>query len=101
MEAMPQASYVTETQILHKVAGNPECRWDYTKHALKRMDPSDRDVSHADIEHALMKGHVILIETNKNDILWRVAGRDVDGRRIEVVVAVFEDEIRVKVVTVF
>ena len=46
-----------------------------------------------------MEGQVVL-EENKQDRLWRVKGRDLDGNAMEVVVAVFEDEKKIKVVTV-
>ena len=53
-----------------------------------------------DIEHALTNGQVVLQE-NKKDILWRVIGQDLDGETIEVVAAVYAEEIVIKVVTAF
>ncbi len=47
-----------------------------------------------------MHGRVVLQE-QKQDRLWRVEGKDVDGNRIQVVVAVDEANIRVKVITTF
>ena len=47
-----------------------------------------------------MNGQVVLHE-QKKDLLWRVEGRDVDGNKIEVVVAVHEEAITIKVVTTF
>jgi hypothetical protein len=47
-----------------------------------------------------MRGRVTLVEY-KTDILWRVEGTDVDGNRIQVVVAVDEGQKRIKVVTTF
>ena len=47
-----------------------------------------------------MHGQVILQE-QKQDLLWRVIGTDLDGNRIQVVVAVYEKEIVIKVVTTF
>jgi hypothetical protein len=44
---------------------------------------------------------VTLEETAKKDICWRVEGTDLDGRRIQVVVAVYEEAIKIKVITVF
>ena len=95
---MSQQSYVKETQILRRVASDPECSWEYKKHALKRM--AERNITAPDIEQVLIKGHVVLEEW-KNDILWRVRGRDLDGREVEVVASVDEGEIKIKVVTVF
>jgi Domain of unknown function (DUF4258) len=51
-----------------------------------------------DVEAALINGQVIL-EEHKQDVLWRVRGRDIDGQRIEVVVSVDDVEITIKVVT--
>lgn len=47
-----------------------------------------------------MNGQVILHE-QKQDLLWRVKGRDIDGNEIRVVVAVYEEAIIIKVVTTF
>jgi hypothetical protein len=53
-----------------------------------------------DVEQALTNGQVILHEI-KQDLLWRAAGKDVDGKTVQVVVAVDEQEITIKVVTTF
>jgi hypothetical protein len=37
----------------------------------------------------------------KRDLLWRVEGKDIDGARIHVVVAVFAKVIKIKVITAF
>ena len=95
---MVQPHYVSETQVLRRVAQNPECRFIWTKHALKAVADDKRTT--LDIEQALMNGQVILQE-QKRDILWRVIGVDLDGNRIQVVVAVYEKEIVIKVVTTF
>jgi hypothetical protein len=47
------------------------------------------------------RSSVTLEETAKKDICWRVEGTDLDGRRIQVVVAVYEEAIKIKVITVF
>jgi len=98
---MAQPNYQSETRVLRKIATDPQCRWWWTEHAERRMHPTDRDISSDDVKHVLTNGHVVLSETNKKDILWRVQGRDIDGRRIEVVVAVYEQDIVIKIVTVF
>jgi len=59
-----------------------------------------RGISQPDVQSALMNGQVTLEEV-KRDVLWRVEGKDIDGRRIEVVVAADEGEITIKVVTAF
>jgi hypothetical protein len=93
-----QPHYVSETTILHKIAGNPECSWIFTKHALEEM-AADRWTA-ADVKFALTNGQVVLHE-QKRDLLWRVEGTDIDGGKIRVVVAVNEMAIEIKVVTTF
>lgn len=95
---MAKPHYVTETQILRKVASDPECRYIWTKHAPKQM--TARGYTEPDIECALMNGQVVL-EERKKDILWRVEGTGIDGGKITVVVAVYAAERAIKVVTVF
>ena len=43
----------------------------------------------------------VILEECKQDILWRVDGRDIDGHSLKVVVAVYESTITIKVVTAF
>lgn len=95
---MVQPHYVWETQVLRRVATNPDCRFVWTKHALKAVADDNRTT--LDAEQALMNGRVVLQEY-KRDILWRVIGSDLDGNRIQVVVAVYEREIIIKVITTF
>jgi uncharacterized protein DUF4258 len=95
---MAQPHYVSETQILHRTARDPKCRFIWTKHALKAVADDGRTT--LDVEHALMYGQVVLHE-QKQDLLWRVRGADLDGDRVQVVVAVYEEEIIIKVVTTF
>lgn len=95
---MAQPHYVSETQILRRVAQNPRCRFIWKKHALKAVADDERTT--LDVEHALMNGRVIL-EEYKQDVLWRVIGADLDGRRVQAVVAVYEEEIIIKVITTF
>lgn len=97
---MPQPHYVSETQIVKNLTREPDCRYEWSKHALYRMNNRRHPPATAsDVERCLMNGQVVL-EENKTDRLWRVKGRDLDGNAMEVVVAVFEDEKRIKVVTV-
>jgi hypothetical protein len=93
-----QPHYVTETQTLRRVANDPNCSWRFTTHSLGSM--ADDGWSADDVKHAVMNGRVVLQE-QKQDILWRVEGSDVDGSQIRVVIAVFEREIQIKVITAF
>jgi hypothetical protein len=95
---MQQPHYVTETQLLRRVASDPECRFIWTKHALEEIAKDGRNA--ADIEFGLTTGQVMLQE-HKKDMLWRVSCRDIDGERFTVVVAVFEKTVAIKIVTSF
>jgi|SRR5882672_7350993 len=90
--------YVTETQTLRHVARNPGCKWRWTTHALVEIDNDGWTTD--DVIHAVRNGRVVL-EEQKQDRLWRVEGKDVDGNRVQVVVAVDDVGIRVKVITAF
>lgn len=95
---MAEPHYVTETQILRRVARDPNCRFRWTKHALQAVKDDGRTTE--DVEYALTNGQVILQEQRK-DLLWRARGKDLDGKPVEAVVAVEADEIVIKVVTTF
>jgi Domain of unknown function (DUF4258) len=95
---MAQPHYVTETRILWRVANNPRCRWRFTKHAEEEMAKDGWTAD--DIIRAVKNGMVILQE-QKQDILWRVEGKDIDGQRIQVVLTVYESNLTIKVITAF
>lgn len=77
--------YRQETTKLHKIARSPEFRMVLTRHAEDQM--LDRDVARFEVEKVLKAGAVVMVETDPGGSeRWRVAGRDTDGRRIEVVV---------------
>ena len=95
---MVSPNYISETHILRRIANDPDCRWIFTHHAKVEMAKDRRTAP--DIQHALMNGHVTLQEFKK-DRLWRIEGRDLDGKRVQVVAAVYEDAIAIKVVTSF
>ena len=62
---------------------------------------AERNITAADVTRVLTTGQVTLEETAKQDVLWRVEGADLDGKPIGLVVAVFEQSIAIKVITVF
>lgn len=95
---MAQPLYSNETAILRRIARDKKCRFIWTKHALEEVAKDGR--STADVEHSLMNGQVVLHEVKK-DLLWRSVGTDLDGERIQVIVAVYEEEVRIKIVTTF
>jgi hypothetical protein len=96
MAGEPQ--YVNETEILQRIASEPRCRWKWSRHALAKM--KERGITKPDVKMAMMTGKVVL-EEYKKDILWRIIGKDIDGSKIFVSAAVYEEEIIIKVVTSF
>jgi hypothetical protein len=95
---MGQPHYVNETNTLRAIARDKKCRFRWTKHALEEVAKDGRTTD--DVEHSLMNGQVILQE-EKKDRLWRSIGKDIDGNRIQVVVAVYEEEVMIKIITTF
>jgi hypothetical protein len=95
---MAQPQYVNETNTLRGIARDKRCRFIWTKHALEEVQKDGRTTN--DVEHSLMNGQVVLQE-QKKDRLWRSVGKDIDGDRIQVVVAVYEEEITIKIITTF
>jgi hypothetical protein len=95
---MSQPLYSQETAVLHKLAADPTCRFKWTVHAQDRM--KERNITAEDVINALINGQISFHETKK-DILYRVVGQDLDGKRLEVQVAMFEDTISIKIVTAF
>jgi hypothetical protein len=95
---MLRPQYVTETQTLIRIARHVDCRFIWTKHALAAVN--DEGLTTGDVEFALTRCHVVLQEFKK-DRLWRAIGNDIDGVKIEMVVSVYEEEITIKIITVF
>jgi hypothetical protein len=59
-------------------------------HAARRM--RERGISRADVVKVLKAGAVIVAETDvRKRETWRVAGRDEDGEKIEVVVGLTDE----------
>jgi hypothetical protein len=52
---MNRASYVTETQIVRRIARNPACQMRFGVHAPNRM--AERDITEPDVRRVLMNGH--------------------------------------------
>jgi hypothetical protein len=93
-----QPLYRAETALLHRLVSDPQCRFDWRRHALDRM--AERKILAADVIQALTNGHIVFHE-NKQDVLYRVDGKDLDGQRLQVEVALYEDIVTIKVVTAF
>jgi len=77
--------YRHETNKLRMITRSTDFRMIPTRHAEKQM--AERDVARFEVERLLKAGSVVMIETDPDGSeRWRVAGRDADGGRIEVVV---------------
>ena len=93
-----QPLYGAETAVLRNMVANPYCRYEWTKHAREKM--VERQIHPEDVKAALTNGHILFHET-KRDILYRVDGRDLDGQRLQVEVALYEDILTIRVITAF
>jgi hypothetical protein len=93
---MPVTVLQKETNRLRAVIQSPSHRLRITVHARDEM--RNDDIIHADVVWVLRVGVVRWMEMKKDE-LWHVEGKDVDGRSIRLVVAVYDDEVLVKVVT--
>jgi hypothetical protein len=94
---MIKPNYVEETQRLRALVLDPNCKLRWKRHAEERMKERRKTVP--DIQCALGNGRVVLVETAKKDIVWRVEGRDIDGDIIVIIIAISENIINV--ITVF
>lgn len=92
-------NYLTETHMLRKVANDTRCRWHITKHALEELKKDGRAVH--DLQYLCMTNGQVTLHELKRDLLWRVEGTDIDGKRMQAIVAVFEMAIKIKVITAF
>jgi len=94
---MKQPTHHDETRRLKALAADPNVRFKWTGHALKEMtkDQIYRD----DVKSVLKKGLVHRVEYNQFEETWNCRGADLDGRKIEVVVVVYDGEVCIKVVT--
>ncbi|WP_414462782.1 DUF4258 domain-containing protein [Hyphomicrobium sp. DY-1] len=98
---MAEQKFDAERLICRKIAKDPACRWVFTLHALDEMSRDmEPPCTQADIKHMLTNCQITWVEFKK-DQLWRAVGKDLDGRVITAVVAVFANEPRIKIITVF
>ena len=84
-----------KSSVLRQIAQN--CEWVWRKHALTEMRKAG--ISRLDIIRICQKGAVIKCEMNMGEETCNVEGSDLDGRRIVVVVVVYKDAIKIKVIT--
>jgi Domain of unknown function (DUF4258) len=93
MAAVP---LLRETGTLRSVIADPGFHLILTTHGRKEMAADD--IIEPDVRRVLEWGTVTWIET-KQEELWHVEGKDIDGRSIRLVVVVYPDAPAVKLVT--
>lgn len=93
---MAQSPLPNETARLRKLISDPHCNIRFTRHAREEM--AKDEILAEDINRVLASGSVTWVET-KQDVLWHVEGRDLDGRSIRVVLAPDENDAAIKIVT--
>jgi Domain of unknown function (DUF4258) len=98
MSPRTSPQYLVATHALRRIADNPQCRWVFKRHALQRM--AERKITAADVERVIKHGRIIFHELKEDDV-YRLEGRDVDGVEMQVSVAFYETEILIKVITTF
>jgi len=77
--------YRQETTKLRMITRSPTFRMVLTDHAEERM--AEYDLARFEVEKVLKAGAVVMIDMEPSGTeTWRVAGRDADGKRIEVVI---------------
>jgi len=92
----PQKKLLLETATLRRVWKDPEKRFRISNHA--RIEMANDGILDADVRHVIPRYEVMWVEW-KQDELWHVVGRDLDGRSIRLVLAVYPAVITVKLVT--
>lgn len=85
-----------ESAKLRRLMCDQAKRIQFTGHS--RLEMKNDGLIEADIRHVLANGSVTWTETKK-DLLWHVEGFDVDGRRIRVVIAPNEIDLKIKIIT--
>lgn len=90
------SSFVHEAARLRALASNPRTSIRFTKHAEDELRKDS--IAKIDVLNMLTRCQVTLVETIQEET-WRAEGTDSDGRPITAVVVVYEDVLKVKVVT--
>jgi ABC-type molybdate transport system ATPase subunit len=85
-----------ESAVLSKVMSEGVVRFRYTMHCRKEM--AKNNIIEADVRHILKRYGVSWVEW-KQDELWHVQGKDVDGRSIRLIIVVNATDVVVKLVT--
>ena len=96
---MAAPAYHNEGSRLRRLARTPGVLLDFTLHSEKRM--RQRGVSRLDIKSSLTAGAVTRVELHGIEERWTVQGHDKDGRQIEIIVIVYEEEKEIIILSVF
>ncbi|KAI93623.1 hypothetical protein T281_15530 [Rhodomicrobium udaipurense JA643] len=92
-----RTSYEDEGSRLRKLASTPGISLAFSRHAEDEMRKDG--IVKLDIANMLKRCMVTKIEDCRDETSWRAEGKDNDGRKIAAEVVVYEDRIRIKIVT--
>lgn len=95
--AVRRTTLMRETAAFRRLWSAPGRQIRFTTHARKEM--RNDQIVEADVRFVLARNGVCWMEQKTNE-LWHVEGNDVDGRSIRVVLAAFEAELVILIVTV-
>ena len=68
--------FKAETEVVRRVAANPDCWFRWTDHAELRMAQYGKTAN--DVICALINGHVVRVDVYE-DVVFRIKGKDIDG----------------------
>jgi hypothetical protein len=96
---MPKNQYTDQGRRLRALARDTSVQFRWTRHALEEMNSDN--ITRNDVRTVLRKGLVIRVESNRYEETWNCLGIDLDERKIEIVVVANENELSIKVITVW
>jgi|SRR6516225_5823896 hypothetical protein len=88
-----------EAARLRRLAQNREVVFVYRPHAEREM--KNDGLYKIDVENMLRRCSVANVEDSDGEEAWRAYGSDGDGRKFFAIVVPYEDDIEIKVITVF
>jgi hypothetical protein len=91
--------FESEASRLRRLAKNSEVVFVYRPHAEKAM--KDDELYKIDVENMLRRCSVANVEDSDGEEAWRAYGSDGNGRKFFTIVVPYEDDLSVKVITVF
>jgi hypothetical protein len=94
---MPNGGNLNKGSKLRALASNTKVRLVFSDHSLEEM--AKDNISQLSIRSMLRRCSVVRVEQNRFQETLEAKGTDVAGNQITVVVVVYEDVIKIKVVT--